>query len=194
MKPKGRRPGENQTRRIILDTARRKFSEDGYEGTSVRSIARAAEVDAALVLHFFGSKERLFTEATQWPFSTEAAVTAILAGPRSGVGLRLARFSLSVWEHPERREPIMGMLRAATTSDHAAGLLRETLREHILGPVAAGLDIEDADLRMSLCGAQIVGLGVARYVVRLEPLASQSVEDVAELVAPVFQRYMVGRL
>lgn len=190
----GRRPGESQTRQAILAAARSQFAEHGWEAATVRAIAREADVDPALVLHFFGSKAALFAAAMAWPFETETAVEQIVTGPRSQLGRRLALFFLSIWDDPARREPIMGMLRAATTSADAAALLRETLRDRVLAPVGDRLDQRDADLRMSLCGAHLVGVGIARYIIGVEPLASLAPERTAELIGPALQRYMTGRL
>lgn len=193
-KRRGRRPGESRTREALLAAAREQFAETGYERTTVRSIAGRAEVDPALIFQFYGSKEGLFTAAVAWPFTPDQAVAAIVVGPRSQMGRRLATFFTTVWDDPERRAPVLGMLRAATTSELAARLLRESLQAHVLGPVAERLDPPDAALRMSLCGAHLVGIGIARYIVRLEPIASLDTEDLVDLVAPVFQRYLTGKL
>ena len=96
------------------------------------------------MLHFFGSKAFLFAAAMQWPFDTDAAVEEVLGGPRSQLGARLASFFLSVWEDPQRREPIMVMLRAAATNAQAAELLRETLMTVFLGPLGSRLGAPDA--------------------------------------------------
>jgi AcrR family transcriptional regulator len=190
----GRRPGESGTRQAILDAARAQFAEHGWDRATIRAIARDAGVDPALVLHFFGSKAVLFTAAMTWPFDTEAAVEEVLAGPRSQLGTRLAAFFLSIWEDPQGREPIMVMLRAATTNDQAADLLRESLMTLFLGPLGERLETTDAPLRMSLCSAQLIGLGTARYIVAFEPLASLEPERIVELVGPALQRYMTGDL
>ena len=146
------------------------------------------------MLHFFGSKAFLFAAAMRWPFDTDAAVEEVLSGPRSQLGERLASFFLSVWEDPRRREPIMVMLRAATTNAQAAELLRETLMTVFLGPLGSRLEVPDPELRMSLCSAQLIGLGTARYIVAFEPLASLETERVVELVGPGLQRYMTADL
>jgi AcrR family transcriptional regulator len=190
----GRRPGESGTRQAILAAARRQFAERGWDRATIRAIAEDADVDPALVLHYFGSKTVLFSAAMTWPFDTDAAVDQVVTGPRAQLGRRLAEFFLSVWEDPERREPIMVMLRAATTNAQAADLLRETLMKLILGPVGSRLDVPDAELRMSLCSSQLLGLGIGRYIVGLEPLASLEPERVVDLVGPALQRYMAGKL
>lgn len=48
------------TRERIFDAAEQLFAERGFEGASIRDIARAAEVQGALVNHHGGSKEMLF--------------------------------------------------------------------------------------------------------------------------------------
>ncbi|HEV3001535.1 MAG TPA: TetR family transcriptional regulator [Solirubrobacteraceae bacterium] len=193
-KKRGRRPGESNTREALLAAAREQFAETGYERTTVRAIARRAGVDPALIFQFYGSKEGLFTAAVAWPFTPDEAVAAIADGPRSQMGRRLATFFTVVWDDPERRAPVLGMMRAATTSELAARLLRESLQQHVLGPVAERLALPDADLRMSLVGAQLVGVGLARYILRMEPMASLDTEGLVDLVAPVFQRYLTGKL
>jgi AcrR family transcriptional regulator len=189
----GRRPGENQTREAILAAARTQFAEQGT-GATVRSIARAADVDPALVIHLYRTKDDLFVAAMRWPFDFDAAVRQVVEGPRARMGRRLAEFFLSIWDRPEHREPVLGLLRAATTSTAAAELLRDALGRRLLGPIGEHLDTPDAPLRMSLCGAQLVGLGTARYIVKVEPLASMTPEAVAGVIGPVLQRYLTGRL
>jgi AcrR family transcriptional regulator len=189
----GRRPGDNRTRAAILAAARTQFAELGYDAASVRGIARAADVDPALVLHYYGSKAGLFKEALAFPFEAAEVVARIVNGPRSQLGRRLVQFFLSIWDDPARREHLMGMLRAATTSREAADLLREGLGERVLRPVGEHLG-PDGPLRMSLCAAHLVGLGITRYIVFIEPLASLPPDAVADLVAPAMQRYMTGRL
>jgi AcrR family transcriptional regulator len=189
----GRRPGDNRTRVAILAAARTQFAELGYDATSVRAIARAADVDPALVLHYFGSKAAVFEEALAFPFEAEEVVERIVAGPRAQLGRRLVLFFLSIWDEPGRREHMLGMLRAATTSPDAARLLREGLGARVLRPVGEHLG-PDGQLRMSLCAAHLVGLGITRYIVGLEPLASLTPGQVADLLGPALQRYMTGRL
>lgn len=173
--------------------ARAQFAEQG-PNASVRAIAKAAGVDPALPLHFYGSKDRLFQLATEWPFDFDAAVEQIVSGRRSQLGHRLVTFFLSIWDDEELRDPVVAVLRAAATSAEAAATLRETFGKRLLGAVGERLGSPDAPLRMSLCASQLVGLGVARYIIELEPLASMTPGEVASAVAPTLQRYMTGSL
>jgi AcrR family transcriptional regulator len=187
----GRRPGQNRTSETILAAARAEFAERGSAAT-IRSIATVADVDPALVLHFYKTKDDLFVAAMEWPFDFERAVEEIASGPRTRVGRRLADFFLSIWDHPEQREPVVGLLRTATTSEQAAELLRDALGRRLLVPLGERIGCDHAALRTSLCGSQLVGLGIARYVVKLEPLASMPAHHVAALIAPALQRYLAG--
>lgn len=51
-----------ETKEKIMEAARVLFADHGYEGTSVREIAKAAEVNVASVNYYFSSKENLFLE------------------------------------------------------------------------------------------------------------------------------------
>lgn len=190
----GRRPGASGTREAILDAARASFADRGYAATSVRSVAAVAGVDGALVHHYFGTKHGLFAAAMALPLDPAAAVPALLEPGIEGLGERIVRFFLDVWDQPAPRARIQAVLRSALTEEAAADLLREFVTTQVLGPVAAGLGKPDAELRASLVGTQLVGLGLLRYLVRVEPLASADTETVVAAVAPTIQRYLTGDL
>jgi AcrR family transcriptional regulator len=190
----GRRPGDSGTREAILDAARESFAELGFSDTSVRAVAARAGVDQALVHHYFGNKDGLFAAAMELPFDPAAVAPALLEGGVDGLGERLVRFFLEVWEQPESRVRIQAMLRSALTQDAAAELLRDFVTREVLGRVAAAVDVPDAPLRAALVGSQLVGLGMLRYIVRVEPLATADRETVLDAVAPTVQRYLTGKL
>ena len=189
----GRRPGASGSREAILDAAREAFAEHGYDGASIRAIARRADVDPALVHHFFGTKDELFRTAMELPIEPAVVLPALLEGGPDGVGERLVRFFLGVWEEPAPRARILAVLRSAVRHDDAAELLRTFVTREVVGRVAATLEVPDAQLRATLVGSQLVGLAMVRYVVRVEPLASADVETVVAAVAPTLQRYLTAR-
>lgn len=190
----GRRPGASGTREAILDAARESFGERGYSDTSVRAVAARAGVDAALVHHYFGTKDGLFSAAIEPPFDPAAVAPVLLEPGLDGLGERLVRFFLQVWDEPASRARIQGMLRSALNQEAAAALLREFVTRQLLGRVAAAVDAPDAELRASFAGTQLVGLGMLRYIVRVEPLASADPEVVVAVIAPTIQRYLTGEL
>lgn len=190
----GRRPGPSGTREAIAGAARRLFSERGYDRTTIRAIAANADVDPALVNHFFGSKQELFAAVTTFPIELQDAIPQIADGPRSQVGRRLAEFLLEALEDPETRRRIISIVRAATSEPEAARVVREIVAARVLTPIAEGLAADQPRLRASLVNSQMVGLVLARYVIELEPLASLPRDAVVAAIAPNLQRYLTGRL
>lgn len=191
---RGRRPGSGDTRGEILAAARELFAARGFERTSMRAIARQAHVDPALVLHYFGTKETVFLSAIELPFEPEAVLPTVLAGDVGSLGERVARFAVGLLENEQARARVLAIVRAAASEPAAAALLRGLIEQRIRDPIARALGTDDAELRAALVGSQIVGLVMARYVVRVEPLASLPPDELVAKVAPTFQRYLAGSL
>src|SRR5918995_1834313 len=162
-KPRGRRRGESGTREAIAEAAGRLFGGEGYDRVTVRAIAAAAGVDPALVIHYFGTKERLFLSVAGLPIPPDEVVARLVEGDRSSAGRP---------EDPRERARITAVVRAAASEPSAAELMRELLSREVTLPLAEALGSEDAALRANLAGSQVVGLIMARYVVGVEPLAS----------------------
>jgi AcrR family transcriptional regulator len=184
----GRRPGATDTREPILRAAREAFAADGYGATSLRAVARAAGVDPALVIHFFGSKAGLFTAAVGWPFDPEEEMRRVVAAGPGSIGINLARMFVRHWEDERERSPIVAILHVATGDRTGAALMREYLVEHMLRPLIAALGADQPELRAGAIASQIIGLGVMRYVLAYEPLASAPVDAVVALLADGIQR------
>ncbi|GAA4349409.1 TetR/AcrR family transcriptional regulator [Angustibacter luteus] len=191
---RGRRPAGSDTRAEIVTAARLAFAEHGYEATSLRAVARRAGVDPALVHHYFTDKAALFAACQQLPFNPTEQIDRAVAGDPDHVGERLVRFFLSTWDSVEGRPRIMALVAAASTHEDAARTLREFLAREVFGRVVAGLGTDVPELRGSLVASQLVGLAMARYVVRVEPLASAEPEDVVRWLAPTVQRYLTAPL
>ena len=189
----GRRAGTSDTRERIAAAAQSLFAEVGYERTTFRRIAEAAGVDPALVVHFYGSKEELFRQVMVLPPAVNEALRQLADGPRDSVGRRLAEIVVGGLENPASRAILLGRIRSASSNEEAAALLRETLAGDIQ-QLAAAVSQDRPELRAVLVGTQIVGLAVARYVVRVEPLASLEPEEIVDVLAPTFQRYLVEPL
>ena len=168
------------------------FADIGYSATTLRAIALHAQVDPALILHHFGSKEALFREAMRVPIDPAAIAAIIAGGDRSALGERLCFYFLGLWEDEATKEPLLAMLRSALTHVAAAESVRGFLTEAIVGRVAMVLDAPDAALRATLVGSQFVGLAMARYLLRIEPLASADAATVVAWVAPTVQRYLTA--
>ncbi|MER7443053.1 TetR family transcriptional regulator [Micromonospora avicenniae] len=191
----GRRPGNPDTREAILSAARSAFAERGFAAASIRTIAAAAGVDPALVHHYFGSKDQLFLAAMQAPVDPRELLPGVLAGDRDGIGERLVRTFLGVWDSPAGTAGV-ALMRSAVSNEWTARLLREFVVTQVLHRVLEHLDIDPAELplRGSLVATQLVGLAMMRYVIRLEPVASADPATLVAAVGPTVQRYLVGEL
>ena len=187
----GRRPGVSGSRERILAAAREQFAAAGWDATTIRGIATTAGVDPALVMHYFGSKEGIFRAALEFPIDPAEMVPQLLAPGLDGLGGRMVRFFIRVWDSPEGR-PLLGVIRSAVASEQAAQLLREFVSREVLGRLAEALEVDQPRLRASLAGSQLVGLAMLRYVVKLEPVASASGEQLAAWVGPTLQRYLTA--
>jgi AcrR family transcriptional regulator len=188
----GRRPGVSGTREAILDAARRAFAEHGYQHATIRMVADLAGVDPALVHHYFRYKQELFVAAMQLPVNPVEQLTAVLAQDPNQAGQRMVEVFLSVWDHAADRSPLVALVRSAVGDEHAAAMLREFITEEVLGPVARRLGGPDARLRATLIGSQVIGLIMARYIVRVEPLASAPAPQLVAAIGPTLQRYLTG--
>ncbi|SCL37346.1 transcriptional regulator, TetR family [Micromonospora rhizosphaerae] len=191
----GRRPGKPETREAILAAARTAFAERGFDAASIRAIAAAADVDPALVHHYFGSKDQLFLAAMEAPIDPREVLPKVLAGDREGIGERLVRAFLGVWDSPAGAAGV-GLLRSAVSNEWTARLLREFLTTQVLRRVLDQLEVDPAELplRGSLVASQLMGLAMMRHVVRLEPVASAAPETLVAAIGPTVQRYLTGDL
>ncbi|OWV10224.1 TetR family transcriptional regulator [Micromonospora wenchangensis] len=191
----GRRPGNQDTREAILAAARSAFAERGFDAASIRQIATAAGVDPALVHHYFGSKEELFRATVDIPVDPGALLPAVLAGDPDGIGERLVRTFLGVWDSPAGGAAV-ALLRSATNSEWTARLMREFLTTQVLRRVLDQLDVDPAELplRGGLVATQMIGLAMMRYVIRLEPVASATADTLAAALGPTIHRYLTAPL
>jgi hypothetical protein len=80
-------------------------------------------------------------------------------------------------------------------SEQAAGLLREFITDAILAPVGAlarAGSPDDAAYRAGAVASQMLGLALARYVLRIGPVATASIADLAATIGPTIERYLTG--
>lgn len=77
-------------------------------------------------------------------------------------------------------------------NETAAAVFRRLVAAQLLRRVAGRVDLPDAELRAELAAAQLVGVAILRYVIKIEPLASADVERIVERVAPVVQGHLTA--
>ena len=154
----------------------------------MRGIATAARVDPKLVLHYFESKDGLFRAAVDFPFDPATLIPELLTPGLDGLGVRLARFFLELWDSPSGARA-QALIRSVVASEDAAALLRDFATREILGRLAQALELDHPQARASLAASQLVGVAMLRYVLRVEPLASARPDRLARWIGPTLQRY-----
>lgn len=174
------------TRRALLDGARRLFSQHGYDHVGVREIAATADVNAALINRYFGSKEGLFAEAIADSFT----IGDLLVGDRATLGDRLARYLV----RPRRDgfDPTLLLLRSAP-SPEVGGVLRAALAYQVATPLADWLGGPDARERAGLVVAVLFGFALTRDVIGAGPLVDGDRDTLAGHLGAVLQRLIDGR-
>lgn len=192
---RGRRPkGSGDSRHGILQAALAEFAGRGYDRATLRAIARRAGVDPALVYHYFGSKEGLFVEAMRVQMRRPTDVELPAAEPTGRQAERVVRLFLERWGGEREPTPLVALLRSASADPKAATLLRQLFARQITPQVSGLLPQDEVGLRVALIGSILFGVAFLRQVIRLEPLASASAEDVGRWVGPALARYVSGPL
>jgi AcrR family transcriptional regulator len=184
------RTGQQNKQRII-DAARDRFMREGYEQATVRAIAADAGVDVAMVYYFFGNKEGLFTaSALTGPEHPLHQLATLLDEGAEQIGQRLVRRFLEHWDDGGVYEPFLTLWRSAAIQPRARQVLHDAMAGPIAERVAAEFGVADAELRVELVASHLAGLAFARYQLRIEPIASSSVEQLVGWVGPTVQRYL----
>lgn len=177
----------------LLEAARTVFGESGYDGATVRAIATRAGVDAAMVNHWFGSKEGLFAQAVlKLPFDPNDLFKDLRDGPDDEFGERIVRTFLTRWDGAGG-DVFQALIRSVAGHEQATHVLRgffQSFFTKIIGEMGS----DQPELRTSLCATQLVGMGMIRYVAKFEPFASADIETLVTAVAPNVQRYLTGKI
>jgi AcrR family transcriptional regulator len=180
----------------ILDAAIAEFGEKGYDAATMRGIAERADVDAALVHHYFDNKADLFADAVRFPIRPQAAIEAIVEGDLDHLGERAVRYVLTLWEHPDLQRRAVPLMRAAMGSKLTTPIVMQFLNRELAAKVAGriaterGVDGTQAQYRAALVISQMFGMLAGRYVLGIPGLADAPIEDLVVSVGSTVQRYI----
>jgi len=183
---------EGAARADIVAAARREFAAAGYDAVSMRAVARRAGVDPALVHHYFTDKADLFAATVDVPVRPDRIVTDILRGPREAIGEGIVRAIVTQFDNPAVRDTVIALIRTALGHEFAARMLRQFLLREVLQKITVELKLDDGELRASFAASQLVGLIIARYGIRIGPLADSTPDEVVARIGPVVQWYLLG--
>jgi AcrR family transcriptional regulator len=196
----GRRPGNVDTKGQIVQAAKRVFAAKGYDGASLRAVAREAEVDPALVHHYFDGKASLFVAAMALPFDPRAVPVHEHPGltdaqPGSSAGTVVITGFLSMWDRAEGTgSSFASCVGGMAASTNVADAMREFVAERIWekSPVNEGESDDLTRQRRALVSSQLMGLAFIRYILRVPPISRTTPEEIARWAGPTLDRYMVG--
>ncbi len=187
---RGRRPAGEDTKAALVAAAREVFAELGYNGATVRAIAARAGVDPAMVNHWFGGKSALFAAIIEVPFDPAELAERFIGGDKHTLGERIIRTFLTIWDTHEGR--FAALFHSVSNHDAAGQMLQELFAATVFGRITTVIGADRSELRAALCASQIIGMGVIRYVLKLEPIASARIDQLVPVVGPNLQRYLTG--
>jgi AcrR family transcriptional regulator len=189
-------PGPREERGVlsarILDAARSEFAEHGWAGTTIRAVARTADVDPALVYHYFGSKEALLDAATTPPQKWLDAVAKTYATPTAELGRQLLRLMLDSWSDQEIGPTLQAIVLTAAHEPKTRDKLRTIVERGLIGASTLATDEGERQRRSGLIASQLLGLALTRYVWKIQPVASMTDDELLAAMAPNVQRYVDG--
>ena len=176
------------TRAAILTAARRRFTNDGYERTTVRSVAADAGVDPSMVMRYFTNKDGLFAAAT----ATDLRLPDLGGIPIDAVPALLARHFVNRWEGDLADEAIMVLLRSAVTNPAAAERLRDVFARQVTTLVRTLTHgAADSETRAGLISTQLLGIALCRYILKLPPVVALSPAALIDAVTPVLRHFLI---
>lgn len=178
----------DRTRNSIVLAARRLFGEKGFDRTTVREVAADAGIDPALVIRYFGSKERLFAEAAEFRLN----LPDLDGVDPATFGDVLVRHYIDVWEGEAGTGGLPILLRSAASSEAAADQMREIFSSQVLPAIKAIKGGRGASQRAALVASQLLGMALCRYILKFPPMVSMPRETLVREVGRTIQRYATG--
>jgi len=176
------RRSSDETKAVILAAARERFGASGFQAATIRAIAADAGVDPAMVMRYYGNKDKLFAAAAEF----DLKFPDLAATERTQVGRSLVRHFLERWED----EALVILLRSSATNTEAAQRMQEIFGTQLQPLVTSFVPASEAGVRAGLVATQILGMALCRFVLRLPPVVGMSRDEVVEWLGPTIQRYL----
>jgi AcrR family transcriptional regulator len=181
-------PKSIRTREAIEAAAKELFSINGFERTTIRDIAARADIDPSMIIRYFGGKDALFALVA----APDLQLPDLTGADPATIGQAMVRHFLAQWEGAEAGGGMQVLLRSAASNDAAADRLREAFRAQVLPAIARVGRPETAQVRAGLVATQLLGLAMARYVLRLPPVTAMPTELIVRVIGATVQRYVEG--
>ncbi|MEU4142943.1 TetR family transcriptional regulator [Streptomyces parvulus] len=173
----------DRTKAAILRAARERFAAQGYERTTIRAVAADAAIDPSMVMRYFGNKSQLF-DAT---LAIDLRLPDLADVPPDDLAQTLVRHFLERWEGDPADDALLVLMRSAVTNEQAAARMHEIFAAQIAPALTAALGPERAARRAGLVSAQLLGLGLTRYLLRLPAVTALTPDEIEDALAPALQ-------
>jgi AcrR family transcriptional regulator len=177
------RRSSEQTKAAILSAARERFGTAGFQAATIRAIAADAGVDPAMVMRYYGNKDKLFAAAAEF----DLRFPHFAEGDPAQIGRSVVRHFLERWEGDEA---LTILLRSSTTNGEAAQRMQQIFGAQLQPLVATLVPADQAGMRAGLIATQILGMALCRFVLRLPPVVQMSRDEIVEWLGPTIQRYL----
>lgn len=176
------------TKEAILAAARSHFADFGYDKATIRGIASQAGIDPALVMRYFGNKEKLFATAAEF----DLRLPDLGMVPRSRLGRALAAHFVDRWEGDSNME---ALLRSATSNPLAAERCKKVFAKQLVKAISCvEPDPALVPIRAGLVASQALGVALTRYILKLAPMVAMAPDQLVRCIAPTLQRYLTETL
>ncbi|MFF4806096.1 TetR family transcriptional regulator [Streptomyces sp. NPDC001351] len=173
----------DRTKAAILRAARERFAAQGYERTTIRAVASDAGIDPSMVMRYFGNKAQLF-DAT---LTIDLRLPDLTGVPADKLAQALVRHFLERWEGDPADDALLVLMRSAVTNEQAAARMHEIFAAQVAPTLAAALGPEAVAQRAGLVSAQLLGLGLTRYLLRLPAVTTLTPDEIERGLAPAIQ-------
>lgn len=176
------RRSSEQTKAAILAAARERFGAAGFQAATIRAIAADAGVDPAMVMRYYGSKDKLFAAAAEF----DLRFPDYAATDPAQIGRSLVRHFLERWEGDEA---LVILLRSSATNGEAAQRMQRIFESQVEPLVATLAPAAEHEIRAGLIATQIIGMAFCRFVLRLPPVVEMTRDEIVDWLGPTIQRY-----
>lgn len=183
-----RRRDPEASKAAILQAARSAFAERGYARATIREIAQRAGVTHGLVMRHFPSKEQLFIAAM--PGASD--LDDLMPGTPDALPERIAQAYVDRMESADGNDPFIALIRSAASDEQTATRLYIAMQQRSIESYRTVVTGPDADERIALLGAHLIGVTFSRYVIGVGPLADMSAERLVRHLTRTLRGILLG--
>ncbi|MEU2154919.1 TetR family transcriptional regulator [Streptomyces sp. NPDC019396] len=178
----------DRTRAAIVDAARKQFAAHGYERTTIRAVAADAGIDPSMVMRYYGSKAGLFDAA----LDIDLHLPDLSAVAPADLARVMVRHFLTRWEGDPSDDALLVLLRSAVTNEDAAARMHQIFTAQVAPALATAIGPDRAASRAGLVSAQLLGLGLSRYLLRLPAVTALTPGEIEAGLAPAIEATLAG--